>query len=102
MRECSDPVSRRRPRGAGKVVGALAILLAYGHSAVRVHGQESSPAAPSTTLPHTTNDHRGPPTAQSNIGKIDTNSGGAPASSPQGDAPPGMQPMPAEPDKTNK
>jgi hypothetical protein len=83
-------------------VGALAILLAYGGTAVRVHGQESTPAAPSTTLPHTTNDHQGPSSAQSNMSKIDTNSGGAPASSPQGDAPPGMQPVPAGPDKTNK
>jgi len=37
--------------------------------------------------------------SQSNTGSIDTHSGGAPAGNPQGDTPPGMQPVPAEPKK---
>ena len=37
--------------------------------------------------------------SQSNTGSIDTHSGGAPAANPQGDTPPGMQPVPAEPKK---
>jgi hypothetical protein len=39
---------------------------------------------------------------QGNTGPINTKSGGAPASSPQGETPPGMQPAPQGSDKTIK
>jgi len=37
---------------------------------------------------------------QYNSGSIETHSGGASPASPQGDTPPGMQPVPSESDKT--
>lgn len=39
------------------------------------------------------------PQPQGPTGPTETTTGGAPASSPQGDAPPGMQPRPDEPER---
>ena len=49
-----------------------------------------------TTVPET----KGQPTPQGWSGPINTGSGGAPASSPQGQSPPGMQEAPDGADKT--
>ena len=50
-----------------------------------------------TVLP---DDNKGPPQPQGRTGPITTGSGGAPAESPQGQSPPGMQPAPDGSSKT--
>lgn len=53
-------------------------------------GQQSGTATP-PPLPTIHADRQGQPSSDENMGQIDTQSGGAPASSPQGETPPGMQ-----------
>ena len=58
------------------------------------HGQNVT-AAPPDPQSKLQTDRQGQSSAEENIGQIDTHSGGAPASSPQGDTPAGMQPIPS-------
>ena len=92
---------RGRHSGTAAVPMAFAILLACGMAAP-AHAQQSAPAASSETKSQADNDRQKPSSPQSNMGRIDTQSGGAPASSPQGDSPPGMQPVPSAPDTTSR
>jgi hypothetical protein len=63
-------------------------------------GQQSERGSP-PSQPTVEADRQGQAAPQENVGQIDTRSGGAPASSPQGDTPPGMQPIPSAPDRTS-
>jgi hypothetical protein len=60
-------------------------------------GDKDKPAAEGRT---TTPETKGQPTPQGWSGPLNTQSGGAPASSPQGQSPPGMQEAPDGADKT--
>jgi hypothetical protein len=81
---------------------AFAALLACCGVVMPAHAQQSAPAASSDAKPQADNDRQKTSSQQRNTGSIDTQSGGAPASSPQGDSPPGMQPVPSAPDPTNR
>jgi hypothetical protein len=89
--------NRDRHPGTAALWVAVATLLACG-VAGPAHAQQSAPAASSETK----SDPPKPSSPQSNMGRIDTQSGGAPASSPQGDSPPGMQPVPSESGPTSR
>jgi hypothetical protein len=80
---------------------AFATLLACG-VAGPVHAQQIAPATSSEMKSQADNDPPKPASPQGNMGRIDTQSGGAPASSPQGDSPPGMQPVPSESGSTSR
>jgi hypothetical protein len=73
----------------------LASALVFGARA-----EQTLPSAPTSQLPKASTDQERQ--NQGNSGSIDTHSGGAPAASPQGDTPPGMQPVPSEANKTSQ
>jgi hypothetical protein len=100
MRAPSGLIRDRRP-GTAALWMAFATLLACG-VAGPAHAQQNAPAASSATKSQADNDRQKPSAPQSNMGRIDTQSGGAPASSPQGDSPPGMQPVPSESSTTSR
>ncbi len=75
----------------------IALLLASAICGARA--EQGTPPAPTSAAPQASTDHQGQ--HQSNTGSIDTHSGGAPAASPQGDTPPGMQPVPSESNKAS-
>ena len=73
------------------------IAAAFAFSAVPAAFSQSNPSDPSTN----TDSSRNVTQPQGKTGPIDTKSeGGAPASSPQGETPPGMQSAPRGSDKT--
>jgi hypothetical protein len=76
----------------GFVIGAATMLLGLSPS----FGQNSSPAARDE---HTTAGQAQP---QGPTGPINTTTGGAAASSPQGETPAGMQPIPQEPSEPSR
>jgi hypothetical protein len=72
----------------------FAALLACWMMTTGSHGQNVN-AAPPDPQSKLQTDRQGQSSAEENMGQIDTHSGGAPASSPQGDTPAGMQPIPS-------
>ncbi len=85
---------------ASRLLGAGIALVVVCSSIAAATGQQSGTDSPP---PQQTGqaDQLGQPAPHENVGQIDTRSGGAPASSPQGDTPPGMQPIPSAPDPTS-
>ena len=80
-------------------VMGLSIALLLACAVTRgAHAEQTLPSAPTSQSPKVSTDQRGQ--HQGNSGSIDTHSGGASAASPQGDTPPGMQPVPSESNKT--
>jgi hypothetical protein len=75
---------------------ALAGSSALAQSAPPSSDPSDNPAANSAVTKPTT-PAPAQPQPQGQAGPTDTTSGGAPASSPQGDTPPGMQPDPHDP-----
>jgi hypothetical protein len=57
-------------------------------------GASAQPAQPNSSAAQTPPEEKGHPQPQGWTGPINTGSGGAPAESPQGQSPPGMQPAP--------
>lgn len=101
QRNPNEPMSILASRALkfGAVLGmglAIMILTTLTNSV----GQESGSGSPPSRSPSQTDQQR-PAAPKENMGQIDTRSGGAPASSPQGDTPPGMQPVPSEPKGAN-
>src|SRR5690349_8263120 len=100
MRMCSDfsrfLSSVQRILGACTVVGM--IYLATTDYSTGQQGETTS--APPQSKSQTSGQSQAAP--QENMGQLDTRSGGAPASSPQGDTPPGMQPVPSDRTKPPK
>jgi hypothetical protein len=70
---------------AGVVIVVIAVI--YGLSRY-----SDRPATTAMSVPDRPS-AQGQPSPQGETGPVDTKSGGAPAASPQGDAPPGMQPQ---------
>jgi hypothetical protein len=83
-----------------RLLGAGMALVVVCSSIAAVAGQQGDTGSPSSQ-PTVQADRPGQAAPQGNVGQIDTRSGGAPASSPQGDTPPGMQPIPSAPDRTS-
>ena len=86
-----------RARRIWLVLASLMILLVGFVMARASRAEQPRPSTSPNGQYQNSTDQRGQ--RQSNIGSIDTHSGGATAASPQGDTPPGMQPIPAEPKK---
>jgi hypothetical protein len=85
------------PRRRRVVVGPMMILLVGSLMAGASHAEQATPSPSANRQSQASTDQqRG---RHSNTGSIDTHSGGAAAESPQGDTPPGMQPVPSEPKK---
>jgi hypothetical protein len=83
------------------VIAALALLLGTG----AVAAQQTPKADPSKDSQNSTGrtiipEKMGPAQPQGHTGPIETKSGGAPAASPQGQTPPGMQSAPDGSSKT--
>jgi len=78
-------------RAAWIVVAVVAAaVIAYG--VTRYAGQPATTAMTNNAIPDRPSS-QSQPSPQGETGPIDTKSGGAPAASPQGDAPAGMQPQ---------
>ena len=93
MHTIADPLHR-----ISSVMGhSIALLLACA-MICSARAEQIAPSAPTTQSPKASTDQRG----QGNSGSIDTHSGGASAASPQGDTPPGMQPVPSESNRTSQ
>jgi hypothetical protein len=78
-----------------KIIGLTAIFILCASTTVFA---QSKPADPQSS----NNPSGNVAQPQGNTGPINTKSGGAPASSPQGETPPGMQSAPQGSDKTIK
>ena len=87
-----SPGRRRRV-----VLGSVMILLVGSVMAGASHAEQATPSTSANGQSQASTDQQGD--RHNNMGSIDTLSGGAAAESPQGDTPPGMQPVPAEPKK---
>ena len=74
----------------------IALTATFALSAVSVAFSQSNPSDPSTNTDPSGNVTQ----PQGKTGPLNTKSGGAPASSPQGETPPGMQSAPKGSDKT--
>lgn len=86
------PARRRRI-----VLGSLmTLLVAFVVTSASRAEQATRPASSKGQASTSSDQHD---QGQSNMGSMDTHSGGATPASPQGDTPPGMQPIPAEPKK---
>ena len=82
------------------LAAGTAVCIVYLAMTGRSAGQHSETnSAPPQSASQT--DRQRKATPQENMGQQDTRSGGAPASSPQGDTPPGMQPVPSAPEPTS-
>jgi hypothetical protein len=74
---------------------ALSMGVAFAQNAPANSGPTNNPAANSAVSKGTKDSSQSQPQGQT--GPTTTKSGGAPAASPQGDSPPGMQPDPHDP-----
>ena len=81
-----------------RMVGTLLALLIIGILTGNSRAEQSTPPPASATESSQANTGHQQEN-QSNSGSIETHSGGASPVSPQGDTPPGMQPVPSESNK---
>jgi hypothetical protein len=93
-RNIGDPARRRR-----LVLGSLMILLVGVVMTSASRAEKATPSTSSNGQSQASTDQQGQD--QSNTGSLDTHSAGATAAGPQGDTPPGMQPVPSESKKTS-
>lgn len=77
-------------------IAAICVALSYGLAAAQFDPKKDD----STTTGHSATEEKGRLQPQGWTGPLDTKSGGAPAESPQGQSPPGMQPAPDGSSKT--
>ena len=80
-----------------RMVGTLLALLITGILTGNSRAEQSTPRASATESSQANTGHQ--QENQSNSGSIETHSRGASPASPQGDTPPGMQPVPSESNK---
>jgi hypothetical protein len=97
-----DPQRRHGSLNKRSLLLGVTALVSYCAVAVASRADEKPSAGGSSEpQPSLPTNHQGQSSPQGHPGEIDTHSGGASASSPQGDTPPGMQPVPPNSDKTS-
>jgi hypothetical protein len=97
-----DPQRRHGSLNKRSLLLGVTAFVSYCAVAVASRADEKPSAGGSSEpQPSLPTNHQGQSSPQGHPGEIDTHSGGASASSPQGDTPPGMQPVPPNSDKTS-
>jgi hypothetical protein len=96
-----DPAPWRGSLSKRSVLLGVTAFVSYCAMAVASRADERPSAGSSEPQPSLPTNRQGQSSPQGHPGEIDTHSGGASASSPQGETPPGMQPVPPNSDKTS-
>ena len=97
MRAQSHPKVMIGSYRSRRILGTLLALLVTGIVTGNSRAEQSTPPVSATGSSQANTGQKGE--NQSNSGSIETQSGGASPASPQGDTPPGMQPVPSESNK---
>ncbi len=100
MRAKSHPTVIIGSYGSRRMLGGLLALLIAGICTGNSHAEQSNSPVSATESSQANAGQQGE--NQSNSGGIETHSGGASPASPQGDTPPGMQPVPSESNKPSQ